>query len=205
MVGGDDSPIGLDAARLDHGNVDAERLQFHPQGIAQRLHRILGNMVPATEIHHDLSCHGRDVDDTAAPLRPHGRKHQLAQAGQTEHIDFQLPTGFLQRHILNGAEVAVAGIVHEDVDAAFRLQDRPDTRLHGGIVRHVHPQRNHAERLERFHTLHAPGRRIHTVPLLCKRHSGIEPDAAARACNQYDFFHFERPSVISSKVEKSIS
>ena len=139
------------------------------------------------------------------PLRPHGRKHQLAQAGQTEHIDFQLPAGFFERHVLNSAKVAIAGIVHEGVDAAFRLQDCLDSRLHGGFVRHIHPQRNHAERLERFHALHAPGRRINTVSLPRKRLSGIETDAAARACNQYDFHHFERPSVISSEVEKSIS
>ena len=162
-------------------------------------------MVPAAEIQDGLPRDGRDVDDTAAPLLPHGRNDQLAQAGKAEHIDFQLPAGLLQRHILDGAEIAVTGIVHEGVDAAFRFQDGPDARLQGGFVRHVHPQRDHAERLERFHPLHAPGRRVHAVPLPRKRLSGIEPDAAAGACNQYNFCHSERLSVIPSEVEKSIS
>ena len=35
IVYGDDSPIGLDAARLHHDHVDAEGLQFHPQAVGQ--------------------------------------------------------------------------------------------------------------------------------------------------------------------------
>ena len=189
MVGRDDPPVGPDAARLDHGHLDAERFQFHPERVAQRLHGILGHMVPAPEIQDGLSGDGSDVDDAAAPLLPHGRKHQLAQAGEAEHVHFQLPAGLLHGHVLDGTEVAVAGIVHEDVDAAFRLQDSPDTRLHGGFVRHVHPQRNHTQFLERLHALYAPGRRVHAVSLPRKRRSGIEPDTAAGACNQDDFCH----------------
>ena len=65
---------------------------------------------------------GRDVDDAAAPVLTHRRKHELAKAGKAEDVDFKLIAGIVDGNILHGSEIAVTGIVHKHVDAAFRIE-----------------------------------------------------------------------------------
>ena len=118
MVRRDNPPVRLDAARFDEGDLDAERLDLHPEGVGECLDGEFGDMVPSPEIEHDLAGDGRDVDDGSAPLLPHVRQDELRQPGQAEDINLQLPAGFFDGHVLDGAEGAVTGIVDQDVDPA---------------------------------------------------------------------------------------
>ena len=97
------------------------------------------------------------------------------------------PSRLFERHVLDGAQAAVSGIVHKHVDSAFGLQDLPDARLDRRGIGHVHPDRNDAFGLQGLHQLHPSGRRIHAVSLGCQRLRGIIPDAAAGARNEDDF------------------
>ena len=70
---GDKTPIGLDPARLHHDDIDAERLQLHPQTVRQALHSVLRRVIPAAELRPDLPSHRGDVDDFLVVLLPHCR------------------------------------------------------------------------------------------------------------------------------------
>ena len=85
--------------------------------------------------------------------------------GQTEDIHLQLTAGFFHRHILDGAEIAEAGVVHQYVDAAFIGQNTADARLHGFIGGDVQRNRHHAEFAQRFHPVHATGGAIDLMPI----------------------------------------
>lgn len=133
------------------------RLDLHPEGVGECLDGEFGDMVPSPEIEHDLAGDGRDVDDGSAPLLPHVRQDELRQPGQAEDINLQLPAGFFDGHVLDGAEGAVTGIVDQDVDPALRLQDGGDTGLHRSLVRHIQRQRHDAEFAQRLHPIHPAG------------------------------------------------
>ena len=187
MVRGDDAPVGLDAARLDQRDADAERLHLHPQGVGQGLHGELRDMVPAAEVEDDLAGNGGHIDNGPAPLRPHVRQHELRQPGKAEDIDLQLPAGLLQRHVLDGAERAVTGVVDQHVDASLGLHDRGDTGRHRSLVGHVETQRDDAEGAKRFHPLDPAGGTVDAVAFAGQQHGGLIPDAAARA-GEKDYF-----------------
>ena len=70
---GDKTSIGLDPARLHHDDIDAERLQLHPQTVRQALHSVLRRVIPAAELRPDLPAHRGDVDDFLVVLLPHCR------------------------------------------------------------------------------------------------------------------------------------
>ena len=144
-------------------------------------------MVPAAIQQHGLSGNGGDIDDPAAPLGPHRGQYQLAEPGQAEDIDFLLAPGFVHRDRLDGSEIPVTGIVHQDIDLPLLLQHLLNARLHGSFVRDIHPDRDDAIRAKRFHQLDTPGRRIHAVPFFRERPGRIETDAAATAGNQDHF------------------
>ena len=113
---------------------------------------------------------------------------QLTQAGQAEHIHFLLAAGFLHGDIFDGAEVAVSGVVHEDVDTSFGLKDGLHAGLHGGFVGDIHPDGNNAEFLQRLHPLKTPCGCIYFMTFTGKGRGSVVTDSAAGAGNK-DHFH----------------
>ena len=122
-------PIPSGARGLDDRHADPVRLQFQPQRIAEAFHGELRGVVPGAERLVDLAADGGHVDDPAPPRGTHCGKDQLRHPRQAEDIDFELPAALRQLHLLQRAEGAVAGIVHQDIDPALLPSDRGRRRL----------------------------------------------------------------------------
>jgi hypothetical protein len=63
------------------------------------------------------------VDDVTVSPRPHAGKHRLGQGNEAEEIGLDHGAYFLILAFLHGRQIAVAGVVHQHVDApegAFR-------------------------------------------------------------------------------------
>ena len=187
MIGGDGAPGSSDAARLYQGDIDVERLQFHAHRVAECLHGVFRDMVPAAEVEYCPARDGGDVDDAAGVLRSHLRQDQPAEFRQAEEVNLQLGARLGFGHILHGAEVAVAGIVDQHVDAPFGGDDRFNAAA--ALLRNgnVQADRGHAVPPERLHGLDPPGRGIDLMAAQGQRPRRIEADAAASAGNEYDF------------------
>ena len=63
------APFGADRTGLDDYDVNAERLRFHAQAIAETFQRELGRVIPAAERLAEFAADRRNVDDLAALLR----------------------------------------------------------------------------------------------------------------------------------------
>src|SRR5437660_6792686 len=70
----------------------------------------------------------------AGALRAHDRQRRLGHPESAEHIGFDLVAGFLFADLLDGAEMAVAGIVDDDVEPAKALVRLGDSRVDGFLV-----------------------------------------------------------------------
>ena len=184
MVGRNVAPFRIDAAGLNQNHIYAEGLQLHAQGIAQSLHRILGHVIPAAERQHHPADHRAHIHNAAEAVLPHGRKHQLGEARQAEDIHLQLPAGLLHGNILDGAEVTVAGIVHQHVYTAFRRQDIGHAGLHGRFGGNVQAQGRNAVFPQRLHAFYPAGAAVHFMAFLCQQDGTFVADAAAGTCNK---------------------
>ena len=187
MVGGDDAPVGLDAAGLYDGHVDTEGLEFYAQGVADSFDAVLAHIVPAAEGEDGATGYGGDVDDAATVLAAHDGEHEARHLGEAEDVDLQLVAGILEGHALDGAEVAVAGIVDEHVNAAFALQDGVHTLAARGVVGDIESQGRDAVGLEGLHEGCAARGGIDLVPHAGEALGSLETNAAAAARNQYYF------------------
>ena len=143
-------------------------------------------MVPAAVEQHHLTGDGRGVDYAATALFAHYGQHQLTQARQSEHVDFDLTAGLFHCHRLDGTEVAEAGIVHENVDTAFGLHHGLYAFLHRLLVGDVHPDWHNALFAKRFHQFHAACGGVDLVALAGKNYGGVIAYAAAGAREQYN-------------------
>ena len=174
---GDLAPFGLDAAGLDDDDVDAERLDLQAQAVAEGLDGELGAVVPAAERRVDLAAHRADVHDGATALLAHVRQHELRQAHRAEHVDVELAARLVERHVLDGAVGAIAGVVDQDVDAAGLGDDLLDTGAHGVVVGDVHRQRPDAAARELLEALGAARGAVDGVAELVQLQGGDLADA----------------------------
>ena len=60
---------------------------------------------------------------------------------QAEHVGLELPANLVERHRLDGARLAVAGVVDQHADGALGLGHRVDGGAHRGLVGHVEGER----------------------------------------------------------------
>ena len=72
----------------------------------------------------------------AALPAQHGDR-RLGDDDGAEQIDLDLLTERGQARVLDRSEIAIAGIVHDHIDAAERLHGEADGRLRGRLVGHV--------------------------------------------------------------------
>lgn len=157
MVCGDAGPLGADAARLDDDDVDVEGGELHAQRVGERLDGVLRGVVPAAERGGEAPAHGGDVDDGAAAALAHARGDEAGEGGEAEDVDVELAAGLLERHVLDGAVGAVAGVVDEDVDAAGLGQDRLDGGADGVLIGEVEGERAQTVLREGGEAVGAPG------------------------------------------------
>ena len=102
---------------------------------------------------------------------------ELGQAGQAEDVDLELAARLGQRHILDRAVGAVAGVVDEHVDPAGLGDDPLDERRERGVVGDVDAGDLDAGLGQRGHPVHAPGGGVDAVPELPQVPGGGLADA----------------------------
>ena len=184
------APLAADGAGLDENHFDAEIAHLHPQASAESYDGIFRCVVPVAAGFAEVAGHRRHVDDASAALLPHIWKHELGEAREAEDIYVELPAGLLLGHRLERAEVAVARIVDQNVDAPLLRDYPPDTLLHGGLVGYVHIEQSGARVLERRHPLKASRRGINLMPCGEQPESRAHTDAGGGTGYKNDFMGF---------------
>ena len=113
-------PVGAERAGLDDQDLDPERRDLLGERFGQALDGELGRRVIAGAGKADEAAHRRDVDDRARLLGPHDRQHRARHRGEAEKIGLEHGADVGVLALLDRGEIAVAGVVDEDVDAAER-------------------------------------------------------------------------------------
>ncbi len=179
MIGRNLAPLRTDGPRFNEHYLHAEGVHLNAKGVAEGLYGKLGHIVPAAKVEDGLARNGTDIDDSAVSALPHAGKHQLAEPGQAEKIHLQLPSGILHGNGFNGAEVSVAGIVHQHVHGTYGGQ----AGLQGFFRGDVQGNGDDSIGLQGFHQGHAPRSSVYLVSKLGKGPGGFKTDSAAGACN----------------------
>ena len=176
-----------DQAGLDEDDVDAEALDLKAQRVADRLHGVLGRVVQPTAGEGEAAAHRADVDDLAAPLFTHPGEDELAHPDETEHVRLELAPHVLERHGLDGAGLAVAGVVDEHADRTLDVGHGLDRRLHRRFIGDVERQRLGTLGGQFLDRLGAARRRVDGEAIaeqpLCRRLA----DPGGAACDQDHF------------------
>ncbi len=82
----------------------------------------------------ELAADRADVDDPAPALAAHRRQHELGQADGAEDVGLELAADELERDGLDGAGLAVAGVVDQHADRAGVVFDGRNRGSHRGFV-----------------------------------------------------------------------
>ena len=132
------------------------------------------------------------VDDDAAALRAHGRKHQAGHADRTPEVGLHCGSGLILREILDRAGQSDTGVVDEYVDASVPSQHVADRGSGGCITGDI--ERDDLDldagiggRL--LQTVRLSGvahRRDHRVAIAGERDRGAQPDTGRAAGDKYD-------------------
>nr|ANY57991.1 LysR transcriptional regulator [uncultured bacterium] len=136
-------PVGRVRSGLDAGDVDTEPLDLLPQRFGKAFERPLRGVVgtdAGVGAHAALAGHLHQV---AAALAPQDGQHRLRDPHRAEEVGLHLLPQFAFREFLDHAEVAVARVVDDDVDAPEVLGRAVDRREDALPVGDVEPQRQH--------------------------------------------------------------
>jgi hypothetical protein len=144
-------------------------------------------VVPGAEWGVDLAAHGGDVDDLARPVLAHVRQDELGQPSRAEDVDLELVASLVHRDVLNRAVGAVAGVVHEHVNATRVGNDLFDSGLQRGVVGDVHGDGVDARLGEVVRALDAAGGGVDGVAGLGEFEGGGFADAGGGAGDEGDF------------------
>nr|GFC69758.1 hypothetical protein [Tanacetum cinerariifolium] len=98
------------AAGLDDFDAHAERGQLVGKRLRKAFHRKLRGVIKAAHWHRHSAAKGRDIDDSAAVLRPEMGQHGLRHGHQAEDVHLELPPNLGVGSGLEDAEGAEAGI-----------------------------------------------------------------------------------------------
>lgn len=104
-------------ARLDHGGVDAERLAFLRQCLADGLHGGLGRAVDPPTGACLVAAGRRYVHDVSVALLAHLGQHGPRDVQEPEHVDAKHTLDLRRARFFDRAEQAVACVVDQRVDA----------------------------------------------------------------------------------------
>ena len=107
--------------------------------------RMLGCSIEGAVWHRKETKHRPDVDDAAVPLASHVRHDGTRHADEPKEVGLKNCLCLVDRTLFcSGGRNAEAGVVHEQVDAAFQTNEF----LHGGVDRFIadNVERQHCER-----------------------------------------------------------
>ena len=147
-------------------------------------------MVDAEHGKGDAPAHRGDLDDRAAALLAHVGDRCTRHAHEPKDIGIELFLDHGIAHAFKGTVHAIAGIVHDHVDAAMVLDDRRKCSIDAlgtGHVERVTLDTGLA--LKGFVFLGGAHRGGDLPPLLRKGEHGCLTDTAGCACDQYCLFH----------------
>src|SRR5207253_2267707 len=128
---------GLDRARLDHDHVDTEGPHLEAERVAERLHGVLGGVVEGAAREREPPAHRGEVHDPAPALAAHTREDELGETDQAEDVGLELAAHLGHRDLLEGALLAVPGIVDQHADRTLGALDRLDRAPHRDLVAHA--------------------------------------------------------------------
>ena len=167
--------MGAHRARLDDGDLDAERAQLGAHAVREGFEGELAGVVPATHGRAEFPRQAGDVDDAPSARLAHRRQEALGQGGEAEDVDVELATRPRQGRLLEGPELPVPGVVDQDLDgSALRLRCC-DGAVDAGLVAEVQVDGYHAGQLG--YPLHAASCAHYRVTLLSEHlgRAGTEP------------------------------
>ena len=140
-----------------------------------------------------LTAHRRNVHDPPRALRPHVRQDELGEMGEAEEVHLELVAGLVDGDVLDGPVEAEAGVVDEDVDPPFAVDDLANGPLVVGGLADVHLHGDDAVVGQLGEPVGPPGAGVHRVALPSHQDRRLPPYAGGCAGDQYDFAHCTAP------------
>ena len=116
VPGGRPAPVRGERAGLDDRHLHAERLDFLGEGLAQSLQRPLRRVVHADVLERRDPADRRDLQDVARVLAAQDGQRGLGDPQRAEHVRLELVARVGLGQFLDHAELAVAGVVDDDVE-----------------------------------------------------------------------------------------
>ncbi|AUX41706.1 uncharacterized protein SOCE26_031280 [Sorangium cellulosum] len=126
-----------EVARLEDRHRDAERRELRVQRLRDRLDGELRRAVNAEPRPRPVAAHRREVQDQAGALLPELRKHGARHREEAEHVRLEDAPHLVALGLLDRADDAVAGVVHQHIDPAEPSDGSLDRGGDGRLVRHV--------------------------------------------------------------------
>ena len=111
-------PVGAEGSGLDDDDLDAERGELDGEGLGQAFDGVLGGVVVAGGGEADEAADGADIDDVAGSAGAHAGEDGVGGVDEAEEVGFEHGADLIVLTFFDGGEVAVAGVVDQDVDPA---------------------------------------------------------------------------------------
>jgi hypothetical protein len=122
-------PVGAEGARFDDDDLDSKRRDLLRQGFGEAFDGELRRRAIAGTRETDEAADRRDVDDRARLLRAHDRQRRARHGREAKKIGVEHRPRVGIVAFLDGREIAVAGGVDENIDAAEPSFGRLDRGL----------------------------------------------------------------------------
>jgi hypothetical protein len=127
-------PVRAHAARLQHGHLDAERGDLLGEDGRETADGPLRALVGGQPDRADAAADRGDLEEVARALLAQDREHGLGHVDHAVEVGVDLRLEVVERDVLDGGEVAVAGVVDHDVQAAERGDRFLDGASDGRVV-----------------------------------------------------------------------
>src|SRR5882762_5217735 len=134
-------------SRLDNHRLNSLPRKLIAVSLRQRLHRKFASAIKSRRRKNNAPRPAANVHDHPATLPPHVRKHRAIHAHHAKKIRVHQPSRLFSSNRFLQPRKVVASIIDSHIKPPS-LSHRPrDTALDGSIVRHIHLQHMHRQRL----------------------------------------------------------
>ena len=184
------APVRPHSAGFERAHLDAKRGHFLGQGLGESANRPFGGMVSRAAGKGQAAADGRDLKDAAALLLSHDR-----QRG-TGHVDDAIEVGVhhrlesLRAQLLERRDIAVARVIHDDIETPERVHRHLHGRIGRLLIRHVEGSGANLIAVllhQIFEAARVAGRRDEAIARCEHSFSDVAAQAACAAGYQPDF------------------